>query len=259
MPGTYAPPAVELPKTSAIVGCLPRGGAGQVAEEATAGDEDLLLRRQVGAAGLDERDRREVVLLGDLRGPEDLLHRPGVGGAALHGRVVGADQALHALDHTDAGDDRGADGEVRAPPGQRRELEEGRPGVDEQLDPLARGQLAAGVVAVDVLLPAARHRDRVLRVEVGELLQHRLAVGAHASTTAFIRSSVVRMPFAVRPAAERAEHQPVEAGRQVGVEAEVLRDQRPAVLLLEAVAPVVDGHRVGADGELEDAAPARRR
>ena len=50
------------------------------------------------------------------------------------------------------------------------------PGVEEQLDPLARGQLAAGVVAVDVLLPAARHRDRVLGVEVGELLQHRLAV-----------------------------------------------------------------------------------
>ena len=62
-------------------------------------------------------------------------------------------------------------------PGQRRELQERRPGVEEQLDPLARGELAAGVVAVDVLLPAARHRDRVLGVEVGELLQHRLAVG----------------------------------------------------------------------------------
>ena len=93
----------------------PRGGAGQVAEEATAGDEDLLLRRQVRAARLDEGDRREVVLLGDLRGAEDLLHRPRVGGAALDGGVVGADQALHALDDTDAGDDGRADGEVRAP------------------------------------------------------------------------------------------------------------------------------------------------
>ena len=156
---------------------LPPGGRPrQVAEEATAGDEDLLLRRQVRAARLDEGDRREVVLLGDLRGAEDLLHRPRVGGAALDGGVVGADQALHALDDTDAGDDGRADGEVRAPPGQRRELQERRPGVEEQLDPLARGQLAAGVVAVDVLLPAARHRDRVLGVEVGELLEHRLAV-----------------------------------------------------------------------------------
>ena len=42
----------------------------------------------------------------------------------------------------------------------------------------------------------------------GELLEHRLTVGAHASRTAFIRSSVVRIPFAlVRPRRER--HEPV--------------------------------------------------
>ena len=159
---------------------LAGGRAGEVAEEPAAGDEDLLLRRQVGAAGLDERDRREVVLLGDLRGPEGLLHRPGVGGAALHRRVVGADHALDALDHADAGHERRTDGEVGAPARQRRQLEEGRPGVDEQLDPLARRQLAARVVAVDVLLATPGHRDRVLRVEVGELLEHRLAVGSRS-------------------------------------------------------------------------------
>ena len=32
-------------------------------------------------------------------------------------------------------------------------------------------------------------------VEVGDLLEHRLAVAGHDSSTAFIRSSVVRMPF----------------------------------------------------------------
>ena len=84
-------------------------------------------------------------------------------------------------------------------PASGRELEERAARVDEQLDALARHQLAARVVPVDVLLPAAGHRLGVLGVEVGELLQHRLAV-AHASTTAFIRSSVVRMPRSlVRP------------------------------------------------------------
>ena len=151
---------------------------GDVAEQLAARDEDLLLGRQVRAAGLDERDGRQPVLLGDLRGPEDLLDRPRVAGAALHRRVVGGDHALDALDDADAGDHAGADREVRAPAGQRRQLEERRALVDEQLDPLAGQQLAALVVPVDVLLPAAEHRLGVLGVEVGELLEHRLAVGS---------------------------------------------------------------------------------
>ena len=44
---------------------------GQVAEAGAARDEDLALGRQVGAAGLDEVDHRQPVLVGDLhrRGP----------------------------------------------------------------------------------------------------------------------------------------------------------------------------------------------
>ena len=61
---------------------------GQVAEALPAGDEDLLLCRQVGAAGLDQRDHRQPVLQGDLVGPQHLLQRPRVGGAALDRRVV---------------------------------------------------------------------------------------------------------------------------------------------------------------------------
>ena len=87
-----------------------------------------------------------------------------------------------------------------APAGQRRQLQERRALVDQQLDPLARHQLAAVVVPVDVLRPAAGDRLGVLGVEVGELLEHRRAVRGHCSTTAFIRSSVVRMPRSlVRP------------------------------------------------------------
>ena len=45
-----------------------------------------------------------------------------------------------------------------------------------ELSPLAGQQLAARVVALDVLLPAAGHRLRVLGVELGDLLQHRRGI-----------------------------------------------------------------------------------
>ncbi len=154
---------------------LRRTRAGDVAEQLAAGDEDLLLRRQVGAARLDERDGREPVLLGDLGGAEDLLDRPRVRGAALHRRVVGGDHALDALDHADAGDHARADGEVGAPARERGQLEERAARVDQQLDPLARHQLAAVVVPGDGSFATARHRDGVLLVEVGDLGEHRLA------------------------------------------------------------------------------------
>ena len=162
---------------------LAGAGPGQVAEDLAAGDEDLLLRGQVRAARLDQRDRRQAVLLRDLRGPEPLLHRPRVARPALDRGVVGGDQALDALDHTDAGHQRGADGEVRAPRRERRELQEGAARVDQQLDPLAREQLAAGVVPLDVLLPAPGHRLRVLGVELGDLGQHRRTPAPVGRTT----------------------------------------------------------------------------
>ena len=63
-------------------------------------------------------------------------------------------------------------------PASGLQLEEGRALVDEQLDPLAGHQLAARVVPLDVLLAAAGHRLRVLGVELGELLEHRLRLPA---------------------------------------------------------------------------------
>ncbi len=184
-------------------GLLGRRATGDVAEQLAARDEDLLLRGQVRTTGLHQGDRRQAVLLGDLGGTEDLLDRPRVARAALHSRVVGGDQALDALDHPDAGHHARAHREVGTPAGQRAELQERRALVDQQLDPLAGQQLAPVVVASDVLLTTAGHRLRVLGLQVGELLEHRLAVGsthAGASSTVFIRSSVVRMPRSlVRP------------------------------------------------------------
>ena len=57
MPGTYAPPAVELPNTSAIVGMPAAESCGEIAEELARRDEELGLGGQVGAARLDEVDR----------------------------------------------------------------------------------------------------------------------------------------------------------------------------------------------------------
>ena len=73
IPGMYAPPAVELPNTSAMVGMPGGRQPGQVAEHLTAGDEDLLLGRQVGAAGFHQRDHRQPVLERDLVGAQNLF------------------------------------------------------------------------------------------------------------------------------------------------------------------------------------------
>ena len=78
----------------------------------------------------------------------------------------------------DAGDDAGRRrlAVVEAVRGQRRELEEGRAGVDQALDPLAGEQLAAGVVALDRRLAAAGAGALEVAVELGDELAHVLAV-----------------------------------------------------------------------------------
>ena len=96
-----------------------RGQAGEVAEALPAGDEDLGLVGEVGAARLDEVDQREAVLPGDLHRPQRLRHGRRRARAAADGRVVGDDHALGVLDDTDAGEHAGADGEVGAPRRER--------------------------------------------------------------------------------------------------------------------------------------------
>ena len=60
---------------------------------------------QVGAAGIDEVDARQVVLARDLLRAQVLLDGQRIVGAALDGRVVADDHALAAGDPADAGDD----------------------------------------------------------------------------------------------------------------------------------------------------------
>ena len=124
--------------------------------------EDLGLEREEGAARVDEVDAREAVLAGDLLGAQVLLDRQGEVRAALDGRVVRDDDALASLDHADPGHDprRRRLAVVEIPGGERVQLEECRARVDEEVDPLARGQLPAGAVPLDCLLAATGRDER---------------------------------------------------------------------------------------------------
>ena len=150
---------------------------GEVAERLPAGDEDLALVGEVGAARLDEVHQRQAVLHGDGHGPQRLLDRHRGHRAAAHGRVVGDDHALDALDDADPGEHAGADREVGAPRGERRQLEQRGVGVDEQLDALAAQQLAPLAVAGEVLLAAPDVDERQLAVVLGEQLEEVGPVG----------------------------------------------------------------------------------
>ena len=121
------------------------------APEVLAVGEDLRLQREERSARVDEVDAGQVVLLGHLLRPQVLLHRERVVRAAFHGRVVRDDQAVPSLDDPDARHDarRGRVAVVDAPGGEGVELEEGAARVDEEVDPLAGGELAAGAVPFD--------------------------------------------------------------------------------------------------------------
>ena len=134
----------------------------EIAEAGAALDEQVGLAGQVGAGRLVEQDQREPVLLDDL--VEALLLAPArrVRRSAAVGHVGAADRHQRVLDDTDHVDDAGADGVLRAPRGERAQLEQGGVRVDEELDAFAHQQLLTGVVPVDVALPADRRHRRHL-------------------------------------------------------------------------------------------------
>ncbi len=144
------------------------------AAEVVAVGEDLGLEREEGAAGVDEVDAREAVLAGDLLRAQVLLHGERVVRAALDRGVVRDDRDLASFDDADAGDDarRGRLVVVELVGGERIQLEEGGAGVDEAVDPLAGGELAAGAVALDRLLAAALRDARGALAELGDELLH---------------------------------------------------------------------------------------
>ena len=148
--------------------------------EVLAVGKDLVLARQEGAAGIDQVDAGQAVLQRDLLRPQMLLDRHRVVGAALHRRIVGDDHAFLPRDPADAGDHPGGRGlaVVHAEGGELADLEEGRAGVEQAVDALARQQLAARRVALPRLGVAAEGDLGGLGPQVVDLLLQRGGVAA---------------------------------------------------------------------------------
>ena len=129
------------------------------AAEVLAVGEDVVLERQERAAGVDQVDARQAVLERDLLSAQVLLDGHRVVRAALDRRVVGDDRRTSVPSTlADAGDDARAGRVVvvHADRRERGELQERRSGVDQLVDALADGQLAALAVARDRALVAGR-------------------------------------------------------------------------------------------------------
>ena len=133
------------------------------ASEVFAVGEDLLLHGQEGAAGVDQVDAGQAEVGGDGLQAQVFLEGDGEVAASLDGWVVGHDGHGLAGDDADAGDYSAggagtAFGEegvtvalselaVESMSGEHRELEEGRPGVEELRDALSDQELAPLFVA----------------------------------------------------------------------------------------------------------------
>ena len=78
------------------------------AAEVIAVRKDFRLQRKKRAAGIDEVQARQTILHRDFLRAQMLLHRDRKVGAALDGRVVGDDDRLVTLNHSDSGDQSGA-------------------------------------------------------------------------------------------------------------------------------------------------------
>ena len=98
---------------------------------------------------------------------------------ALDGGVVRDDDTLLSLDDADAGDDPGSRrlAVVQVPGGERAELEELAAGIDEPIDPLPRGHLAARAVPLYRFVAAARRDVRRTRTELRNQGCHSLVAG----------------------------------------------------------------------------------
>jgi hypothetical protein len=138
--------------------------------------EDLGLQRQERAAGVDEVDARQLVLLRHLLGAKVLLHGEREVGASLHGRVVRDDHTLLAFDDADAGDDpgRGSGVVVQIPRREGVQLQERRAGIDQPVDPVARSELPPRAVSLDRLLAAATRHVRRALAQLGHERLHPL-------------------------------------------------------------------------------------
>ena len=140
----------------------------------------LRLAAQIAPGGLHELDVGQPIPERDLQRPIDLLEGDGGDGAAEHGRVVSADDALHARHDTDAGDEPAADGELGAPTGEGAQLEKRRVTIEQELDALADEELAPLAMARHAALAATGAGEGELGLDLSHEREHILAVLAKA-------------------------------------------------------------------------------
>ena len=175
------------------------------------GDHALLDAR---AARVVDADHRHAGLHREVHDLDDLLAEDLAEAAAEDGEVLGEHAHRAAVDRAVAGDDAVAVGPVvgqvevvGAVPRERVELDEGAL-VEQHVDPLARGRLAAGVLLVDRLL-AGRVRGRLAaRLEVRDLARGGLRVVGRRLVGELWRCGHRTSPLAsrrrpVRPSASR--------------------------------------------------------
>src|SRR5437764_2332628 len=165
-------------------------------------DDSLLDARP---SGVVEPDHRAAGAHGQVHHLADLLRVRAAERAAEDGEVLGEDEHLPALDHAVPGDHAVAEDRllrhsevVRAVRLELVQLDEAA-GIEQELDPLARGELSLLVLPVDPFLTAAQLGLGVQRGELvprrqtgeallpprrrhtaGPLLRHLLALIAHA-------------------------------------------------------------------------------
>jgi hypothetical protein len=141
--------------------------------------KDFVLHGQKCAARVDQIDAGQAVFQGDFLSAQVFLDGQWVVGAALHGRVVGDDHAFDAIDPAYAGDHGSGRHipSVHAVGGELADLEEGRAGVEQAVDPFARQQLAAGQMLLARRFRPAEGDLLDLLVQVGDDRGHGGRVG----------------------------------------------------------------------------------
>ncbi len=134
---------------------------------------------KVRAAGIDQIDARQTVLLRDLLRPHVLFHRHRKIRAALHRGVVGNDDAFAPGYPTHAGNDAGGGNRtvVHVPCRKLRQLQKRRTDIQQVPDAAARQQLAAADVLLARRFAAALADEADLGTEVGYQRRHRLLTG----------------------------------------------------------------------------------
>ena len=118
------------------------------AARAVLAGEDAVLVGEVDARRIHQVDDGNAVAHGDFLGAQDLGDGFRPPGSGLDRGVVGDDDGRAALDAADAGDDAGGGrlAIVTVPGDQQADLEEGRAGVEQLGNALARRHLAGAVL-----------------------------------------------------------------------------------------------------------------